>query len=95
MPKITKISYSKVFNLGDFQNEKIGAEVELSPGDDAAKALTEVKKFVEFSSSTFTEKYNQAKKIIENQGDHTINRVNAARDFVKEVETYSNNLITE
>ncbi len=95
MSKITTISYSKVFNLGDFQNEKIGVEVELSPGDDATKALTEAKKFVEFSSSTFIDKYNQCKKIVENQGDYTINKVNAARDFIKEVDTYSTNLITE
>ena len=44
---ISKVTYSKVFPLGAYTNERIGAEVDLQVGDDPKQALADAKKLVE------------------------------------------------
>ena len=43
------VSYSKVFSLGNYENEKIGVEIEIQDGDDVQKAIQEARNFVEFN----------------------------------------------
>lgn len=45
--KATKIYYEKLFNLGNYENEKIGIEVQLEDGDVAEEALEKAKSAVE------------------------------------------------
>lgn len=42
-----KISYQRVFNLGNYESVRIGADVLINPGEDAKQALNEAKEFVE------------------------------------------------
>lgn len=44
---IKSINYQKTFNLGNYQSERIGVEIELNPGDSANEALDLAKQFVE------------------------------------------------
>jgi hypothetical protein len=45
--KITTVSYTKTFNLGNYCSERIGAEIEISEGDNVEHGLDEAKKIVE------------------------------------------------
>lgn len=44
---IAKVNYQKTFNLGNYQSEKIGIEMELNQGESASKALDICKDLVE------------------------------------------------
>ena len=44
---ISKVSYTKTFNLGNYSSEKIGVELELHQGESADKALDIAKELVE------------------------------------------------
>jgi len=43
---IDRISYTKTFNLGSYQSEKIGVEIALNEGEDAKEALSTAKALV-------------------------------------------------
>jgi hypothetical protein len=45
--RVTQVQYSRLKNLGDYDHEKIGVEVEISEGETAAEALTRAKRFVD------------------------------------------------
>ena len=44
--KATKIYYKKLFNLGNFQNEEIGVEIEVEYGERAVDVLQKARQFV-------------------------------------------------
>lgn len=44
--QITTINYTKTFNLGSYQSEKIGVEISLNEGEDAKEALNTAKNLV-------------------------------------------------
>lgn len=44
--KINEIKYSRVFNLGNYENETISISAFVEEGEDASKALQDVKDFV-------------------------------------------------
>jgi hypothetical protein len=43
----SKVIYQKTFNLGNYQSEKIGVEMEINQGEPASKALDICKQLVE------------------------------------------------
>lgn len=43
---ISKVNYTKTFNLGSYQSEKIGVEIDLNEGEDAKEALAAAKDLV-------------------------------------------------
>lgn len=45
--KATKITYQRCFNLGDYENEVIGVEVEIEEGEKFKDALDNARKCVE------------------------------------------------
>lgn len=45
--KFTKVTYSKLYPLQQFSNEKIGVELEIQEGESPLAALEEAKKLVE------------------------------------------------
>lgn len=45
--KITTVSYTKTFNLGNYCSEKVGVEVEINEGDNVEHGLDAAKKLVE------------------------------------------------
>ncbi|MFN0276780.1 MAG: hypothetical protein ACKVPJ_13620 [Chitinophagales bacterium] len=71
--KITSISYSKVFNLGNYSNEKIGVEIEISEVDDPVACHLEAVKYVE-KAHLFQQqlpKYTTALKVIKDTDNYT------------------------
>jgi hypothetical protein len=44
--KIDRISYQKTFNIGSYQSERIGVEIEINEGEDAKEALSTAKALV-------------------------------------------------
>jgi hypothetical protein len=83
--RIASITYSRVFSLGDFQNEKIGCEVELLEGEEPQKAFEEAKKFVEYSSQTFHDKIKRCQEIIANADNYMVKEVKLATEFLDRV----------
>jgi hypothetical protein len=80
--KVTTVEYSKVFNLGEYQNEKIGVVISVGDDEDPNIALTEAKKIVEFSSANFKRDLENAKDIIAHPDNHTIRAVKRAEELV-------------
>lgn len=72
--KIVTVEYSRVFDLGNYQNEKIGVIVEIADGEDAQTALAEAKNFVDFSSKNFKTELDHARHIVQNPDDYTLLR---------------------
>ena len=46
MGRIDRISYQKTFNIGSYQSERIGVEIEINEGEDAKEALSTAKALV-------------------------------------------------
>jgi hypothetical protein len=44
--EITSVSYSQLVNTGNYENRKIGCDMQLAPGDDPGDALEAAKQFV-------------------------------------------------
>ena len=45
--RITSVHYSKLFNLGDYQNEKIGVTAQVGEGDDPEAVMAMLMRWVE------------------------------------------------
>lgn len=45
--QISKVTYQKTYNLGNFSSERIGVEIDLNAGEDAKNALDVAKSLVE------------------------------------------------
>ena len=86
--KVTKIFYKRLFNLGNFQNEEIGIEVEIEDGELPSEALTRAKKFVNAfdPKNTVIEKYNKSREIIANKEIYNYGSVIEAQRIVDEYE---------
>lgn len=82
--KITTVSYHKVFNLGNYSNEKIGIDISLADGENPLDAFAEAKKQVEKSHQFFQDlpRYEQAKKIISNSLDFTGREVSTSYEII-------------
>ena len=66
---ITSINYTKTYNLGSYQSEKIGVEISINEGENAMEALDTVKKLCqEFHEKDFTDiQFAELKAMIETQ----------------------------
>ncbi|MCK9568867.1 hypothetical protein M0R72_08000 [Candidatus Pacearchaeota archaeon] len=51
--KVNTVRYERLYNLGDYEHEKVCIEVELSEGESASDALTKVQKWCEVNSLHF------------------------------------------
>lgn len=79
--KTNLVSYHKVFSLGNYENEKIGVEIEIQDGDDIQKAIQQARQFVEFNhqlNGLHTE-LSQCEHVINNPDDFTGIQVRRAR----------------
>lgn len=71
--KFTKVSYSKVFPLGAYTNERIGAEIELGEGEDPKQGLADMKAMVEeFHKQAnpwmYSEQHFETEQIVDSSG---------------------------
>ena len=87
--EITTISYHKVFNLGDYSNEKIGVDIKLTPGDNPLDVFAEAKKQVEKSHSFFQDlpKYEKAKSVVQKPDEYTGREVKQCQEIIIAFET--------
>lgn len=91
--KTQSVSYSKVFNLGNYSNEKIEVAIELEPGDNPAQVLDKARNFAEQQHKLNKEKerYLQACDILTRQDDYTGNQLKQAQSFKDEYEAMLTN----
>ena len=80
--KCTRIYYEKCFNLGNYQNEKIGVEVELAENETAQQALDTAKRFVEKNKPGSGADFERAKLILENKELYTYKQVTEAQALI-------------
>ena len=85
--KTTLIHYSKVFSLGNYENEKIGVDIEIQEGDDVQKAIQEARNFVEFNHKLngLTSELEQLEYVINNPDDFTGSKVKQAKERREEI----------
>lgn len=91
--KTKLITYSKVFSLGNYENEKIGVEIELQENDDVQKAIQNARAFVEFNHKIngFTSELEQCNHIIRNADDYTGTQVKRAKERIQELQNAISN----
>lgn len=80
--KTKSIHYSKVFSLGNYENEKIGVDIEIQEGDDVQKAIQEARNFVEFNHKLngFNNELQQQEYIISHPDEFTGLQVRLAKE---------------
>ena len=86
--KATKIYYKKLFNLGNFQNEEIGVEIEVEYGERAVDVLQKARQFVNGldPKNEKERKDNEACDILKNKNAWNYQRVVEAEELVKQYE---------
>ena len=82
--KATKIYYQKCFNLGNYENEVIGIELEIEQGEKSSEVLEKARYFVNSKSITeaTVDGYERCKKIAENPDDYTGRQIKEAQAFL-------------
>ena len=80
--KCTRIYYEKCFNLGNYQNEKVGVEVELAEDETATQAIDAAKKFVEQNNPKNSSKLEEAKRIVAYPNSHSYSEVVNAQGLI-------------
>lgn len=91
--KVKQVSYSKVFSLGNYENEKLGVEFEIAEGDDVQKAMQKAREFVEFNhklNGIITEQ-TQAEHVVSNPDDFTGAQVKRAKERLDQINEMLNN----
>ncbi len=85
--KTKMISYSKVFSLGNFENEKLGVEIEIQEGDDVQKAIQQARSFVEFNHKLngLSTELSQCEHVMKNPDDFTGTQVKRAKERSEEI----------
>lgn len=82
--QVQTIEYHKVYNLGNYSNEKIGVTISLQPGENPVDAFAEAKKIVEKSHKFFQDgpSYEKAKTVIANPDDYTGRDIKQAAEII-------------
>lgn len=94
--KVKNVVYNKVFSLGNYENEKIGVEIEVGEGENPVEALFEAKKYVE-RSHLFNKQYRdyeEAQRIIKDEANFTGNQRKQANTFVEDFESNFNDFLS-
>jgi hypothetical protein len=85
--KVKTVSYSKVFSLGNYENEKLGVEFEIAKGDDVQKAMQKAREFVEFNHKLngVVNEQAECEHVISNPDDFTGTQVKRAKDRLEQI----------
>ena len=80
--KVKTVTYHKVFSLGNYENEKIGTEIEIHDGDDVQKAIQKAREFVEYNHKLngLVSELDQCERILNNPNDFTGTQVRRAQE---------------
>ena len=92
--KATKIYYEKCFNLGNFENEKIGIELITEDGEKASDVLKQAKNFVNSINPIEIRKkeYEEALKIVNNKMNYIYQKVIEAEKIIENYKEENDNL---
>lgn len=87
--KTKTVTYSKLFSLGNFENEKIGVEIEIEPGDDVQQAIQSAKQYVEYNHKLngIVTGIEECQHVINNPDDFTGRQVQNARERLYALQT--------
>jgi len=90
--KVKTVSYSKVFSLGNYENEKLGVEFEISEGDDVQHAMQKAREFVEFNHKLngFVNEQAECEHVVSNPDDFTGTQVKRAKDRLEQIKEVLN-----
>ena len=82
--KATKVFYQRCFNLGNYQNEVIGVELELDDDDKANDAMEKARCFVNSQKCNPYEKeeYERCNEIVSNPDNYTGKEVKDAVAYI-------------
>jgi hypothetical protein len=86
--KIRTMGYSRVFSMGNYENEKISVEAEVPEQADITEVYIELKKVVENAHNLRNElrNYAHAKEVVNNKKLYRIGEVESAEDTIKAFE---------
>lgn len=86
--KATKVYYQKCFNLGNYQNEVVGIELQVEDGEKAADVLEKAKLFVESRDIIKAEinEYDRCRSVVSDPDNYTGRQVREANDFLRKYE---------
>lgn len=90
--KATHIEYSKVFNLGNYSNEKIGITLEVEQGDDPQKVLEHARAFVTLNAAEVKEKIAHAQRVLADPDNHTGYEVKGAERYLENIQAMKDDL---
>ena len=62
--KAKKITYEKLYNRDNYENERFGVEIELEDGDKTADAFTAAKKIVKAQADGIFDSIMETRKIL-------------------------------
>lgn len=83
--KPTRIYYEKCFNLGNYENEKIGIEIQLEEGEKAADAINKARETIERLQGDQKKKV-ALQNVLDNPDRHTHTAYENACSQMKEME---------
>lgn len=82
---ITSINYTKTYNLGSYQSEKIGVEISINEGENAMEALDTAKKLCqEFHDKNNPEPFVSGETIIQPASTEPIPEIKVDKKTAKE-----------
>ena len=86
--KAKRVYYEKCFSLGNFENQKVGIEIEIEKGEFAKMAIDKAMVYVErYNPNNEKEyKYRDACAILRNKENSTYKQVTDAEAIVKKYE---------
>jgi hypothetical protein len=84
--KLTKMGYSRVFSLGNYENEKISVECEFEENSNPTDIYLELKQVIDNAHNLRGDlrKFTEAKKIVSNQDLYRIGQVKEAKEYIIE-----------
>ena len=82
--KATKVTYSKMFNLGSYEHEEISIEIQIEEGEKAQEVLELAKKFVNSQHVQPDMMLEESYRIVSDPDNHTPRRVREAQAYIEE-----------
>ena len=84
----TLVRYEKLKNLGNYENEKVGVEVQVDDGESPKEAVERARKFVEKQLKGKDDNYEieQARRVVASPDDYTGRRVKEAEELLARYE---------
>lgn len=80
--KVTIVRYEKLVNLGNYENQKLGVEVQLEDGETPSEAVQRAKAFVDAHVTPKADTnydIEQARRIVANPDDYAPKKVREAQ----------------